>query len=245
MIDRRRQTVPSCQPDLFVRDTLRGLRHAVRKTTHFIADEDNRILPKPISDITSPVIRKFDGLSRQVEDMSSTMIGGPIRKARLPDASFFGAEGYDPHDPDRSLPEAVSALYFGLSWAARQLGSDTLLISETICLDCIEDLKRDLEPRLSAARAERLACSVLDRRVFRRLPFRQTASGEPRSRIVVGAAYTCALWFFVPRGIGGIEEEELMEICCTVIRDHLDEIVAIRAKGGSTEALFEDLLLIV
>ena len=244
-MDRRKQSDTSCQPDLFVRDTLRGLRHAVRKTTHFIADEDNRLFPKPISDITSPVLRKFDGLSQQIEDMSSSMIGGPIRKARLPDAAFFGAEGYDPHDPDRSPQEAGSALYYGLSWAARQLGSDTLLISETICLECMKHLKRDMEPRSAAALAERLACSILDRRVFRRLPFRSTTPQDARSRIVVGAAYTCALWFFVPRGIGGVQEEELMEICCTVTKDHLDQILTIRAESGSTEALFEDLLAIV
>lgn len=233
------------QPDLLVRDTLRGLRHAVRRTTHFIADEENRLLPRPISDITSPVLRRIDGISQQIEDISSSIIGGPLQKARVPAASFFGPNGYDPYASDSSPEEAGSALYFGLSRAARALGSDRLLISETICLDCINQLKKNAEPRSSAAMADELASAVLDREVFRLFEIKRLPAADPLLRIVIGSAYACALWFSVPRGIGGTDEEELIEICCAIIDDHLEDVFKLRDDGGSAEEFFEKLIAIV
>ncbi len=217
----------------------------MRKTTHFIADEENRLLPRPISDITSPVLRRIDGISQRIEDMSSSIIGGPLQKAGLPGEAFFGADGYDPHAPDCTLQEAGSALYFGLSKAARLLGSDCLLISETICLECITLLKKNVERRSPAVMAAQLAESVLDREVFRLIGSRQHAAEDPLRRIVVGAAYSCALWFFVPRSIGAADEEELIEICCAIIDENMDNILRIWAKGGSSEDLFEKLIAIV
>ncbi|MCY6383019.1 hypothetical protein [Hoeflea prorocentri] len=243
-MDKRKPTQPQNLPDLFVRDALRGLRYAVRKSGHLIADEEHKVLPRPIGDITSRVVKKMDRISQEIETTSSSIIGGPLKKATLPERSFFGANGYNPRDAGRTPEEAAAALYFGLAWSAGQLGSDDLLLSETICLDCINQIRRNA-PEQPAAMADKLFRTVLDRGAFRLVEPTRSADEDERIPAVVGAAFSTALWFFLPRDIDVAGEQDLVEICCAVTQDHLAQILEARTDSGQTVELFEQLLNIV
>ena len=244
-MDKRKHPQSQNLPGLFVRDALRGLRYAVRKSGHLIADEEHKVLPRPIGDITSRVVRKMDRISQEIETTSSSIIGGPLKKAALPDSSFFAAAGYDPQDNDRTPQEAAAALYFGLSWSAGQLGSDDLLLSETICLDCINQVRKNTPGLPAAAMAESLFRAVLDRSAFRLVEPTQSADEDERIPVVVGAAFATALWFFLPRDFDVAGEQDLLEICCAVTQDHLAQLLESRTDERRTTTLFEQLLSIV
>ncbi|MDA4848676.1 hypothetical protein [Hoeflea poritis] len=244
-MDKSRQAHARHAPELLVRDALRGFRYAVRRSTHLFANADQSTLPQPIGEITSRIAKKIDSVSQEAEYMSSSVIGGPLKKAALPDKAFFGQDGYDPNAADRAPREAAAALYFGLSWSARQLGCDDMLLSETICLECVERLGNNALQGSASEMADMLACDIIDRRAFRLFA---PAAADPQSlrfRVTVGSAYTAALWFFAPRGIAAGSEEDLLDNCCAIIRDHLDRIIQIRTGSGSTERLFEELIDIV
>lgn len=237
-MDKHRQTQSPIRPDLLVKDALRGLRFAVRKGSEIIASGENTALPRPISETASRFVRRADELCQELESLSSQTLGGPFKKNRMPESSFFGRTGFT---GDGDVVEAAGALYAGLSFAAGKLGKNNPLLSEFFCAEALRaHLDRvSRSPQLSQAeRASDLFSLVISRGVFRNFSALQPNDVHSGKKIMVVASFAVALWFFASRDAEITGEQDLLESCCQIAAGEMEKIFDNRMDSSAMTELF-------
>lgn len=233
--------------NLQVRDILRGMRYAVRKSGNFLADPAHQVLPDPLNDLTSRAVRKLDQLSGEVE-RATTIIGGPFQKSSSPDSSFFSEAGFKVDEHEGESDATASVLYYGLYYAFRQMTDSDILVSESLCLECILELERsddgaetELQPTPAEVLATRLFTLIKQKQVFRRQPIK-LSDDKQLSNDITAACFAVALWFFVPRDLDTANEQQLLDICCEVTQSHFNEIIDLQGDIDHSKELFQRLL---
>lgn len=227
-----------------VRDALRGIRYALRKSGHFLNDQSGQMLPDPLNSLAHRAVRKLDRLSTEVERVTSSL-GGPFQKSTSPDSTIFTNMGYRPNVPQTESDEAASALYFGLNYAFQSFHGNDVLISEALCLECILELEKAPDYIESATLACLLFKTVLEKRVFRHVASETTADDSALSNSMTTASFAVAMWFFLGRGIDSMDEQSLLDTCCEVTEYNKKDVVKLPAMPNKSEQLFRQLLDII
>ena len=223
-----------------VRDALRGIRYAVRKSGHLLNDQSHQVLPQPLNNLAHRAARKLDRLSDEVE-RATTSLGGPFQKSESPESTVFSSAGYRPKVPESESEEASRALYFGLNYAFQNLCGNDVLISESSCLDCILELENTSEPSKSQTLARQLFTAVLNKEVFRS----KLTEDDTFRNHMAAASFAVAMWFFLSRDADSVDEQSLLDICCEVTQYSLQDVIALQGSPENSEPLFLNLLDII
>lgn len=229
--------------NLRVRDALRGIRYAVRKSGHFLNDQTHQVLPDQLNDLAHRAVRRLDKFSDEMERVTSAL-GGPFQKSASPDSTFFSPVGYRPKVPENESEEASRALYFGLYYAFQNMRNHDVLISEALCLDCILELEETPEINEPQTLARQLFTAMLSKQVFRSAPS-ETHDDDAFHSGVTAASFAVSMWFFLSRDLGSIDEQSLLDICCEVTQYSLNDVVTLQNQPETSEPLFARLLDII
>ncbi len=229
--------------NLHVRDALRGIRFAVRKSGQFLNEQSHQVFPDQLHNLAHRAARKLDKFSDEMERVTCSL-GGPFQKSASPDSTFFSPAGYRPKVPDIESEEASRALYFGLYYAFQNIRGHDVLISEALCLDCILELEEIPEINEPPTLARHLLTSVLNKQVFRSAPS-EPLEDEAFHNGVTAASFAVAMWFFLSRDADSVDEQSLLDICCEVTQYSLAEVIALQKHPEDSEALFARLLDII
>ena len=227
-----------------VRDALRGVRFALRKSGHFFNDQTDQVLPDPLNNLAHRAVRKLDRLSTEVERVTSTL-GGPFQKSSSPDSTFFSSVGYRPNVPQTESEEAARALYFGLNYAFQSFHGSDVLISEALCLECILALEKTPDFSESASLAHCLFTSILEKQVFRHVASETADDDYSLCYSITTAGFAVAMWFFLGRDTDSMNEQSLLDICCEVTEYNKKDVAALPTQPENSEPLFRYLLDII
>ena len=223
-----------------VRDALRGIRYAVRKSGDFLYEQSHQVLPEPLNNLAHRAARKLDRLSDEVERVT-TSLGGPFQKSVSPENAFFTNEGYRPRIPDSESEEASQALYFGLYYAYQSLSGSDVLISEALCLDCILELEDSSDPSEPHTLARQLFVAIMNRQLFRNKLDEDDSFRDNKT----AASFAVAMWFFLSREEDSVDERSLLDICCEVTQYSLQDVIALQNAPETSEPLFLHLMEII
>ena len=194
---------------LSLKDSLRLLRHSVRRGRHMV-DRAPQAIPAPLSAVARGALADFDQLADHVNDLAGRLSHRFLDATRS-DIDWDGLTLAQIETLDDAEIAFAHAAYRGLRRALRRLGAEDAVVSELRAAEAFKTSLQKLDDRF--AQGAILLVELVARGTVRGAGDPTGPGGAARSEV---ASLALVLWLLAERDDDLDGAEELLDACCAM-----------------------------